>query len=69
MKAKRRSFPRRCSFAAARRMMRLYPDVFMSGARGGGWQLYCGYGERGYHGHHKKWQYIAHVHDTPETDA
>lgn len=68
MRRKRVSFPRRVRFAVVKRFIRLFPDAFMSCARGGGWQLYWGYGEKGYHGKHKKWRYIAHVDDTPETE-
>ena len=67
MKAKQVSLPRRVSFDAANRFMRRYSNTFMSAARGGGWQLYCGYGEKSYHGYHKKWAQIAFVDNTPET--
>ena len=57
---------RSCSFPAALRYMRCFPDAFMSCADGEGWYLYIGYGERGYFGRHKEQRPIARVVDTPD---
>lgn len=66
------SHPRSVRFKVALRYMNRFRGVFMSAAKGGGWQLYRYYGQQQLEnpvGDTRKWSFVAFVENPPQTTA